>query len=323
MSQNIFFLLAGWFLLLSSQNQVFETRLLMRNQLLLSLHLTSVSSRQGQHLHLCIYEAAVAFTAGHSFLLSAHKSSVVLGIEQSGGRLWGWNGLGGFLTVASPFSAFISFCARLFISISEAQKFAFFCKSLILLPHLPPTPWRPPACHTLLSAYCLSFIAALICLITLRYQSNLTANAFWIWAKKKKTHRQWWSCILCCIHMFSSLPPYLMMNMNGQGKWDDDIFVNTCVWRAAADDNNNSNNEKNIFPQFLPVYCFSFFSLFPVLGFVWFHIGGCDVSLSTTDNYSCAFHIALHFWLNTGRIPIQNPFPTANMHFNLEMLQQI
>lgn len=111
-----------------------------------------------------------------------------------------------------------------------------------------PPLWRPPVCHTRLSSYCLSFIALLICLITLWYQSNLTENAFGRGAERKKTDRQWCSCIFGSIHMFPAFPHYLMMNMNGQVKWnDDDIFGNTCVWGAAADDNNNNKKKKIIF----------------------------------------------------------------------------
>lgn len=62
-----------------------ETRLLMRNQLLLLLQLTLVSSHQGQRLHLCIYEAALSSAVAHSFPLSAHKSSGAAGIEQRRG----------------------------------------------------------------------------------------------------------------------------------------------------------------------------------------------------------------------------------------------
>lgn len=151
-------------------------------------------------------KAALSFAVGHSFPLSAHKSCGAVGIERSGGRLRGWNGRGGFLTAASLLSAFISFSASLFISISEAQKFFFSPANLWLYYQVPPL-WRPPVCHTRLSSYCLSFIAPLICLITLWYQSNLTENAFGRGAEKKKTDRQWCSCILGFIHMFPAFPP--------------------------------------------------------------------------------------------------------------------
>lgn len=210
-------------------------------------------------------KAALSFAVGHSFPLSAHKSCGAVGIERSGGRLRGWNGRGGFLTAASLLSAFISFSARLFISISEAQKFVFFPPQISDYITRSPPLWRPPVCHTRLSSYCLSFIALLICLITLWYQSNLTENAFGRGAERKKTDRQWCSCIFGSIHMFPAFPPpYLMMNMNGQVKWnDDDIFDNTCVWGAAADDNNNNKKKKKSFSlhqkalystQFLPVH---------------------------------------------------------------------
>lgn len=155
-------------------------------------------------------KTALSFAAGHSFPLSARKSWGAVGIERSGGGGAVCEAeMGGefFLTAASLHSAFISIGSRLFISIPEAQKFVFFPPSanLWLYYQVPPL-WRPPVCHSRRSSYCLSFIAPLICLITLWYQSNLTENAFGRGAERKKTDRQWCSCILGFIHMFPAPP---------------------------------------------------------------------------------------------------------------------